>query len=43
MKINPCKENEMNMNAVRLDDGKLFCFGETDDVYPVNCFIVRNA
>ena len=43
MKINPCKENGRDKNAVRLDDGTLFRFDETDKVYPLNCYIMRNA
>lgn len=43
IKIIPCKEDKRTMNAVRLDDGNIFHFNETDKVYPVSCFIMRNA
>ncbi len=43
MKINPCKEGEKSVNAVRLCDGQLFQLDEIDEVYPVNCYIMRNA
>lgn len=42
IKILPCKENDRDMNAVRLDDGKLFHFNDSDKVYPVSCIILRN-
>lgn len=43
MKISPCKEDGRDKNAVRLDDGKLFHFDETENVYPVNCFVMRSV
>ena len=43
IKIEPCKNGERDMNSIRLDDGKLFWFGEEEIVYPVSCVIIRHV
>lgn len=44
MKINSCKEDfGACRNAVRLEDGKLYHFEETEIVFPVSCTVMRNA